>query len=444
MTAGEPAFTRVRIDEDTGDGYWIHAADLDGDGRVDLAVSGLTREEVSWYHNPGTPDGSWTKHRITEPKHPHKPVAMDIARLDGDHHPSVVLCHDYGKCMFDCGHEDGKISLLRRTGDSRNPAQWTWHDTPIATLVATHRLRLGHFTRADRLQLAAFPVVGPQGGSAGLSRPARLMLWDTPKHPGDAWGDGQVIDEAHFRILHAVVTRTFPGTPAPHLQSFLLASAEGISWLGWDPQHRGWVHRPIGRGVPARPSVELGGKEYSGTGNLAIGRVGGQANACILAAEPFHGNTVAVYTRPWGSGAFEQGWQRRVLRVFPQPTVVDGRSYDAVVHHIVAADFDGDGDDEFLVAMRGPTDHEGEGEGVYYYKLDVDGRVLQHKRLDTESAAHIAVADFTGDGRLDFATTSYYTSLYYTPAGMKPSVRVFYNGFGTPRDRPRWPSSADG
>ncbi|MFI1377124.1 hypothetical protein ACH4UY_34615 [Streptomyces longwoodensis] len=42
MNAREPAFDPVKIDTNTGDGYWIHAADLDGDGRIDLAVSGLT------------------------------------------------------------------------------------------------------------------------------------------------------------------------------------------------------------------------------------------------------------------------------------------------------------------------------------------------------------------------------------------------------------------
>ena len=33
-------------------------------------------------------------------------------------------------------------------------------------------------------------------------------------------------------------------------------------------------------------------------------------------------------------------------------------------HHVVAADFDGDGDDEFLVALRGPMPLQ----GVFYYK----------------------------------------------------------------------------
>ncbi|MEU5115665.1 hypothetical protein AB0G64_29670 [Streptomyces longwoodensis] len=51
MNAREPAFDPVKIDTNTGDGYWIHAADLDSDGRIDLAVSGLTREEVTWYRN---------------------------------------------------------------------------------------------------------------------------------------------------------------------------------------------------------------------------------------------------------------------------------------------------------------------------------------------------------------------------------------------------------
>lgn len=60
--------------------------------------------------------------------------------------------------------------------------------------------------------------------------------------------------------------------------------------------------------------------------------------------------------------------------------------------------------------MRGPLPWQ----GVFYYKaLDIKKGVFAKWRVSSESAARIAVADFTGSGRLDFATIGYSVAGYY-------------------------------
>lgn len=407
-----PSFTCTVVDDKPRDGYWIQAVDIDGDGRPDLVACGLTRGEVVWYENP-----TWTKRTIATMTND-KPVALDAADLTGDGLPDLVICHDYGKCMFDCGPKDGKISWLQNPGVGNLNKPWTRRH--IADLVATHRLRLGHFTTDARLQLAAFPVVGPQGGAEGVTSAVRAMVYDPPDNPLTSEWKGRPIDTTPFTIVHGVVAARFPGTPWPERESFLLASAEGISWLGQGPGGT-WQHKTIGSGVPPQKSVETG-REFRGSGNLAIGRVGGRPYSVIVALEPFHGNTVTAYVRPPGASPFAAAWMRKVLKVHPQPDP----KHDAVGHHVVAADFDNDGDDEFLVAMRGPAPAQ----GVFYYKLDASGKVIVEKQISTESTARIAVADFNGDGRLDFATTAYNTAGYYEIPN--PKVRLYTNTFATP------------
>jgi hypothetical protein len=141
-----------------------------------------------------------------------------------------------------------------------------------------------------------------------------------------------------------------------------------------------------------------------------------------LTSEPFHGNTIALYLRPPGELSFDRPWQRRIVEVFPYPD----DQHDAVAHHVVAADFDGDGDDEFLVAVRGPEPVQ----GVFYYKFDASGHLLIRDQVATGSAARIAVADFDGDDRLDFVTTSYDTVGYYEIDN--PSIDLHTNAFGPP------------
>jgi hypothetical protein len=79
----------------------------------------------------------------------------------------------------------------------------------------------------------ALPVVGPAGGREGVDQPVELVLYEKPADVLNANGwSSRVVDSAHFRIVHGVVTDRFTGVPHPDLDSLLLASEEGISWFG--------------------------------------------------------------------------------------------------------------------------------------------------------------------------------------------------------------------
>lgn len=68
-------------------------------------------------------------------------------------------------------------------------------------------------------------------------------------------------------------------------------------------------------------------------------------------------------------------------------------------------------------------------QGVFYYKvIDVQNALVVKTRVSSSSAARITVADFDGDGRLDFATTGYYTPGYFLADN--PQILVFLNRFG--------------
>ena len=84
--------------------------------------------------------------------------------------------------------------------------------------------------------------------------------------------------------------------------------------------------------------------------------------------------------------------------------------------------FDGDGDDEFLVGLRGPWPWQ----GVFYYKaIDIKNGVFAKWRVSDESVARIAIADFKNRGVIDFATIAYSVPNYYVAKEAK--IVVHYN-----------------
>ncbi|MFF3752420.1 FG-GAP repeat domain-containing protein [Streptomyces sp. NPDC002018] len=393
---GIPRFEREPVAEGLTDGYWIQAVDLDGSGRPGLLTSGLAEGVVRWYANPG-----WREHTIAKLQ---QPVAFDAADITGNGVPDLVACHNYGESMYAHKPGDGTISWLRNPGA---PDTTPWEVRRIGGLVSAHRLRFGQFTRPAGLQLLALPVVGDAGGREGLERPARITVFEPPENvlEAEAWNVAAV-DAASFRILHDY---TPFGRDLQGLERLLIASREGLSSYNWDAEDGVWRRRRIGTGEDSQR--ERTG--FSGSSSVALGSLPSAGVRFAATLEPFHGNTVSVYVET-GEGL----WSRTVLDVYGDPNEVG----EGPGHHVVAADFDGDGEDEFLVALRGPMPWQ----GVFYYKaVDAAAGLWTKKRVSSDSAARIAVADFNGDGRLDFATIGYYTPGYFLADD--PVVAVYHN-----------------
>lgn len=402
-----PVFESVLVEGNLKDGYWIDAVDLNNDSKPDLIASGLAVGEVVWYENP-----SWKKRIIAKLD---KPVAMDWADIDGDGYNDLVICHDYGSCMYNCKPEDGKVSWFRNPGKFDGTETWTQYH--IADLMASHRLRFGHFTQTSNLELMVLPVVGTEA----VHGPVQVMLYERPADVLNAkeW-KGTPVDTKSFRIIHDVIVHRFGPPSSPNLDSVIIATEEGITWLYYSPEKKAWEQVHLGSGEPLETTHGV----FGGCGNIDVGRIGDDPFAYIGALEPFHGSTVAVYSKSSDGLLQNLAWTRRVLDVFGDPN----EAGEGTGHHVRTADFDGDGNQEFLVALRGPMPWQ----GVFHYRpLDAQNGVFVKTRVSTSSAARITIADFDGDGRLDFATTGYYTPGYFLCDN--PEVRVFYNRTPQPR-----------
>lgn len=397
-----PRFSNEVVRDQLRDGYWLEAPDIDGDGSPDLFGYGLALGEIYWYQNK-----DWTRRLVAD--RIRMPVGADFADISGNGYPDIVYCYElYGPIgtIHDPDPQGGKISWLENRGDAAtSDERWTSHY--IGRTTGMHRLRVGHFTQTERLEVIGLPIVAVENVHAVL--PVVLFTQPDDVHSAAEW-PMTLIDDTGFRMIHGAEKKKglIPGSDR---DSILLASDEGVTWLHYDTGEQRWKSVLIGEGELTQ--FERTG--FRGSGDLDVGRVGDDPFGYVAAVEPFHGNTVAVYTKQPGTAPETATWRRTLLDVYGDPN----DNGEGPGHQVLCADFDGDGEDEFLVGLRGPWPWQ----GVMYYKaIDLANGVFAKWRVSDESVARIAVADFNGDGRLDFATIGYSVQNYYVAEDAKISL----------------------
>jgi len=405
----KPYFERQLVEDKRGDGYWIEAFNITDDSRPDIVGYGLGMGEVNLYKNP-----HWKKTLIA--KYP-GPVGMHHGDINRDGKMDIIICYQYGQTMVMCDPQGGKIDWLENPGTP--DGEWKHHYIGRAT--AMHRLRVGYFTQEEKLEVLALPIVGRPNDVHSVV-PVKLFTQPEDLENAPEW-DEHLIDQGNYHVIHSVsmnkFNKKFGIKPTSNLDSALIASEEGVTWLYYDPEEQRWHRQLVGSGEVGEASKT----GFKGSADVDMGKVGDDECAYIATVEPFHGNTIAVYykdTQSQPDPGWDWKWQRVVLDVYDNPNPLG----EGPGHFVICADFDGDGDDEFLVALRGPMPWQ----GVFYYKaVDVQKGAFVKWRVSDDSAARIAVADFDGDGRLDFATIGYSVAGYFQAEN--PLIAVFYNRF---------------
>jgi hypothetical protein len=187
--AGSVRFERVVIDANFPGGYQVEIADVDGDHRPDIvALGGGT---CAWYHNP-----DWTKRVITGPDRTPDIISSATADLDGDGRAEVAIGFDFEMTA----PKRGKLSLAI-PGPSLD-APWTLR--PIAeSSPSIHRLRWGDIDGDDQLDLVASPIFAPGATSPKFEGDATVRVYNRKPQP-DGSTTWNVVPGPARPVLHAI------------------------------------------------------------------------------------------------------------------------------------------------------------------------------------------------------------------------------------------------
>ncbi|KOS22240.1 Aldos-2-ulose dehydratase [Escovopsis weberi] len=383
----EPSFVESVIEPDRKDG------------------SGLATGTVAFLDNPVATGGT---------------VDQDIA---GNGLSDVIVCHTYGPHMLRCDMSGGIVSWFKNPGRDA-PKDTPWQQFYVGQWPSMHRLKVGYFTQTAYLEIIGAPILRGEHDQVVLKFQKPSKVEDASEWPR------ATIDDVHFTVIHEITVKKYDGPDG--LDSIIVSSREGLTRLFWKEGE--WKTEHIGDGEPREPrqsasAEEPGSGDYWGCGTSDVGHFAGDPFAYIATVDPFHGTTVAVYTKEYDS-LKNFAWKRTVLDVYgtPEQRLKHG---EGPAHYVVCADFDGDGNDEFLVSLFGPVSYDDNGQivnGVYYYKpLDLEFKTFAKWKVTDTSSARIAVGDFRNSGLLDFVSISYNVPNYYEEPN--PETRLFTNGF---------------
>ena len=234
-------FEPQEIQRDFGVGYAVTIGDVNGDTRDDvIAISGT---QLVWFENP-----TWTAHVVLDNQTPKDNVAVAAQDIDGDGRLDIALGAAWNPRDTNGG---GTLHWVRQPG-AKAPAgeKWTLHD--IASEPTLHRIRWANVDGRGLPEL----IVGPLHGR-GTSPPdwngqgARLLVFRIPGKPASEPWTSEVADDS-LHILHNFTVVRFDNDNRDDL---LTASREGIHLLRRGDDGK-WTRTRIGEGAPGE--IKLG------------------------------------------------------------------------------------------------------------------------------------------------------------------------------------------
>ncbi|HEY8535033.1 MAG TPA: VCBS repeat-containing protein [Vicinamibacterales bacterium] len=232
--------TPIEIAQDWDVVYAVRVVDINADGRPDILA--INPSQLAWFENP-----SWTKHVILDGATPRDNVTIAAADLDGDGRPEIALGAAWDPRNTTSG---GTLHLaVRTTPDGRAP----WRVRQIFEEPTLHRILWADLGVGGRPSLVVTPLHGRGTSPPEWNGPgARIVVLHPPDTLDGEWKQEVVDDTRH--ILHNFLALDFDGRPGAEL---ITASREGLTLFTRRPDGT-WSSRALVEVTPGPGEVVLG------------------------------------------------------------------------------------------------------------------------------------------------------------------------------------------
>jgi hypothetical protein len=360
-TKGGPVrFSEHLLMDKYGYAYGIAAADLDGDGHLDLTSADAVSGNLWWFQNDGK--GNFRRHLIQK-NEPGWFERHAIGDLNGDAKPDVVVVKNL----------HGDVVWFQNSGTPRDGKPWKRHEITKGGLPGAYDVTLADLDGDGHLDVAASSWI----------KGNRFVWFKNPGKPetGKKWT--MHVIEANLAETRTIRAADFNGDG----KMDLLGTASGANLVVWyenpgNPAVQAWKkhiiddksHRPI-HGQPV---------DLDGDGDMDV-----------VMALGFYGKKggAIVWYENVGKPGNGTVWKKHVVcKDFPE-------AFEAV-----AADINGDGHLDIVATAWGEKGR------VVWFENPGDPRKVPWKmhvlKENWKRANQVIVADLNGDKRPDIAAVA--------------------------------------
>ncbi|MBX2842699.1 MAG: VCBS repeat-containing protein [Flammeovirgaceae bacterium] len=207
-----PKFEAQVIDNVVEIGYGIAIGDVDGDQNKDILM--VDKKQVVWYRNP-----DWKRFVIAENLTEKDNVCIAARDVDGDGKVEVAVGAQWNPGETENKEESGAVFYLEAT---ENPEE-IWEVIPLFHTPTVHRM---HWVKIaeTKFQLVMLPLHGEGNKNGDGDNPVKAIIYDLPSKPlvKNAWQFGFINTGMHKTHNFDIVTNEKTGA-----EGLLIAGKEG-------------------------------------------------------------------------------------------------------------------------------------------------------------------------------------------------------------------------
>ena len=209
----QPPFKPQTLDSSIAIGYGIALGDVDGDGKPDILLA--DKKQFAWYRN-----GDWKKFVMIENLTEHDNVCIAARDIDGDGKVEVAVGAQWNPSETANAEQSGSVHYLIPPA---NPTG-LWKAVELHHEPTVHRMKWLK-AAGGKFYLVVVPLHG-RGNVSGEGEGAKVIAYEFPKDVNGQWPMYTLVNDMHLtHNFHLAESTDKNGN------GFYLAGKEGIRFI---------------------------------------------------------------------------------------------------------------------------------------------------------------------------------------------------------------------